>query len=77
MALLRLLYDLLQLGLKLEDGQYIKLGTFNSLELVIYVGELSDGAASGFSPGSLALDPTNGLVYYADSSAVWQSIAAA
>lgn len=46
-------------------------------DIVIYVGDLSDAAASGFGKGSVGMDSTDGELFVADSSGDWQKIALA
>ena len=78
----RLLTDLTVNGLGLnpgttanEGGDFIILGTNSSGEqIVIYVGNVTDGSASGFAPGSIALDTTDGLLMVADSDGKWQVV---
>ncbi len=55
----------------------IRLGQTSGEDIVITFGEFTDGADSGFAPGSIGLDTTNGLLFYCDSAGLWQQIAAA
>jgi len=51
----------------------IRLDKVSTEDLVITTGSYTDGADSGFAPGSLGLDP-DGTVFYSDSAGLWQQI---
>jgi hypothetical protein len=55
----------------------IRIGKTDSEDIVITSGNFADGADSGFAPGSIGLDTTDGLVFYTDSAGLWQQIGAA
>lgn len=55
----------------------IRFGMTGSEDIVIDVGNFADGADSGFAPGSLGLDTTDGLLFISDSSGLWQQVALA
>jgi len=44
---------------------------------VIATGNFTDGADSGFAPGSIGLDTTDGKAFVSDSSGLWQELALA
>jgi hypothetical protein len=46
----------------------------DGVPVVIVVGNFADGAASGYGHGSIGMDTTDGLLFYADSSKAWQQI---
>jgi hypothetical protein len=55
----------------------IRFGKTASEDIVIAHGDFADGVDSGFAPGSIGLDTTNGLLFYSDTNGVWQQVAAA
>jgi hypothetical protein len=55
----------------------LRFGKTSAEDIVLAVGDFTDGADSGFAPGSIGLDTTNGLLFYCDSSGLWQQVAAA
>jgi len=52
----------------------LRLGKTAAEDVVIVTGNFVDGADSGFAPGSLGLDTTDGLLFMTDSSGLWQQI---
>lgn len=52
----------------------IRLGKTSTEDIVIAMGDFTDGADSGFAPGSIGLDTTNGLLFVCDSSGLWQQV---
>lgn len=77
MAHFRLLYDLMTYGLGMTDGDAIKLGEVGGEDLVIYVGDVTDNTDSGYAPGSIALDTSDGALAICDSDGKWQLLAEA
>ncbi len=70
------LYDA-QSTVKTWDTAPIRLGKTGAEDVVIVTGNFVDGADSGFAPGSIGLDTTDGLLMYCDSAGLWQTVAAA
>lgn len=56
---------------------HVKLAEAGGNDVVITVGNFTDAAASGFAPGSIGLDTTDGALFVADSSGNWQILAEA
>lgn len=56
---------------------HVRFGKTGAEDVVIAVGDFTDGADSGFAPGSIGMDTSDGLLFYCDSSGLWQAIAAA
>jgi len=52
----------------------IRFGKTLTEDIVIVTGDFTDGADSGFAPGSLGLDTTNGLLFVSDTNGVWQAV---
>ena len=52
----------------------IRLGKVSTEDIVITVGDFTDNADSGFAPGSLGLDTSDGLLFVTDSSGNWQTV---
>lgn len=52
----------------------IRLGQTGGEDIVIAMGDFADGADSGFAPGSIGLDTTNGLLFVTDSAGLWQQV---
>jgi len=52
----------------------IKLGETSGEDVVITKGNFTDAADSGFAPGSLGLDTTDGLLFVTDSAGKWQVV---
>lgn len=52
----------------------IRFGKTGSEDIVIATGDFTDGADSGFAPGSIGLDTANGHLFVSDSSGLWQVV---
>ena len=52
----------------------IRMGKTAAEDVVIVSGNFVDGADSGFAPGSIGLDTTDGLLFVTDSSGLWQVV---
>lgn len=77
MARYRLQYDLTKIGMLLDlAGDAIILGhnTTTNEDLVIAMGNFADAADSGYAPGSIGLDTTDGLLFVSDTNGVWQQV---
>lgn len=76
----RLNYDMTKQGLDINDGgadlknTAMKLGTEGSEDVVIFVGDITANADSGFAPGSIGLDTADGLLYVSNSSGEWKVV---
>lgn len=61
-------------GETVETAQ-IRFGKTGSEDVVIVKGNFVDGADSGFAPGSIGMDTTDGLLFSCDSGGLWQQMA--
>jgi len=52
----------------------IRFGKTATEDIVIVTGNFADGADSGFAPGSIGLDTTDGLLFQCDSAGLWQQV---
>lgn len=59
---------------KTWDIAPIRIGKTATEDIVIVSGNFVDGADSGFAPGSVGLDTTDGLLFVTDSAGLWQVV---
>jgi len=52
----------------------MRFGQTTGEDIVIAMGDFTDAADSGFAPGSLGMDTTNGLLFVSDSAGLWQQV---
>jgi hypothetical protein len=52
----------------------IRFGKTSTEDIVIVTGDFADAGDSGFAPGSIGLDTTNGLLFVSDTNGVWQQV---
>lgn len=53
---------------------HIRFGKTSTEDIVIVTGDFADAGDSGFAPGSIGLDTTNGLLFVSDTNGVWQQV---
>lgn len=52
----------------------IRIGRTGAEDVVIVAGNYVDGVDSGFAPGSVGLDTTDGLLFVTDDAGLWQQV---
>jgi hypothetical protein len=53
----------------------LKFGEVSGEDVVIATGNFVDGADSGYAPGSIGMDTTDGALFVSDSAGLWQQLA--
>lgn len=67
-------FDVYDANAKTWNTAPIRLGLTGAEDIVIITGDFTDGADSGFAPGSIGLDTTNGLLFVSDNAGLWQQV---